>query len=99
MRPSLRPAALAALILLGAGTLAQQAFADAPTPDTPPAPMSSATTPPPPPAGADAGPGGVSLAEPELRFISFRTGRRALAEVSCGQRGPWPPSPCKISIS
>lgn len=53
MRPSLRPAALAALILLGAGTLAQQAFADAPTPDVPPAPMSS-TTPPPPPAGADA---------------------------------------------
>jgi hypothetical protein len=51
MRPSLRPAAFAALILLGAGTLAQQAFADAPTPDTPPASMPSATMPPPPPAG------------------------------------------------
>ena len=64
MRPFLRPAAFAALILLGAGTLAQQAFADAPTPDTPPAPMSSATTPPPPPAGADAPRGRAERADP-----------------------------------
>ena len=57
MRPSLRPAALAALILLGAGTLARTAFADAPTPVTPPAstsPAARSPATPPPPAGAEA---------------------------------------------
>jgi len=82
MRPFLRPAAFAALILLGAGTLAQQAFADAPTPDTPPAPMSSATTPPPPPAGADAPRGRAERADP-----AGPAGRPAPAD-RMGRAGP-----------
>ena len=36
------------------------------------------------PAGAGAGPGGVSLTEPELRFISFSTGRRGCPGLALG---------------
>jgi hypothetical protein len=82
MRPSLRPAALAALLLLGAGTLAQQAFADAPTPDTPPAssaapssrpatsPMPSTRLAPPPPIAA-AGPGRAAPPPPPVADASI----------------------------